>query len=186
MSDIYATETYDSENSVSDDIIKLIDVSIGDKEEDYACIFSINGKTVVVDKKESVTVDGITIYVQDVYSANTGSQDKDKCKFFYSFSEKTEQKESSLKKEQIGERIITFLLGSRAELDVDKEFSDKETSEEEMLSSNKETNKEEIPEGIKVSIDGYDVTPELISEEKSEEKAEEQGFFRRFFNLLFG
>ncbi|MEK6920969.1 MAG: hypothetical protein AABX82_03745, partial [Nanoarchaeota archaeon] len=55
--------------------IIFIDVTVGDTKEESACIFEVNGKTVVIDRREKETVDGITIYVQEVYPVNTEAQE---------------------------------------------------------------------------------------------------------------
>ncbi len=164
--------------------IKLVDVSIGSTKEGNACIFEINGKTVVVERRETKTQDGITIYVQEVYPVNTKSQDKDVCEFLYSIAEETEKKESSIKKEIIGDQTINFLLGTREQLSAEQET--------EIVGS-------VIQDNTIVRINGYDVTKQGItseeeiqqkeqqkSDEESGEGTEENEFFAKLWLFLFG
>ena len=164
--------------------IKLVDVSIGSTKEGNACIFEINGKTVVVERRETKTQDGITIYVQEVYPVNTKSQDKDVCEFLYSIAEETEKKESSIKKEIIGYQTINFLLGTREQLSAEQET--------EIVGS-------VIQDNTIVRINGYDVTKQGITSEeeiqqkeqqKSDEErgegTEENEFFAKLWLFLFG
>ena len=127
--------------------ITFIDVTVGDTIEDSACIFEINGKTVVIDRREKETVDGITIYVQEVYPVNTEAQENDRCEFLYSVAEENvENVEDAVKKEVIGKKIISFFLGKR-------DIAEGENQETEENDKEKKPNEE-----TRVLVNGYDVT----------------------------
>lgn len=164
--------------------IEFLDVTVADSEKDSSCIFKVNGKTVVVDWHETVTVDDITIFVKNIYPVNTGTEDKDQCEFLYSAAGSSE-KESLLQKTQIGNKVLTFFLGTRAEASATEETDAEEETE---------TGFHETPETARVLIDGYDVTADavdtLLTETTGipEEPAEkqEQGFLSTFFSWIFG
>jgi hypothetical protein len=167
--------------------IEFIDVTVGDTKEDSACIFEVNGKTVVIDRREKETVDGITIYVQEVYPVNTETQENDRCEFLYSIEEENDKNgEEAVKKEVIGEKIINFFLGKRESAE-EKEKEAEESDEE------KEPNEE-----TRVLVNGYDVTGATVSDitgeseqreesttEKKESTSEEKGLFGRLISWIF-
>ena len=160
--------------------ITFIDVTLGDTIEDSACIFEVNGKTVVIDRREKETVDGVTIYVQEVYPVNTESQENDRCEFLYSVAEEsTEEGEEAVKKEVIGEKIINFLLGKR-------DIAEDEAQETE------ESEEKEPNEQTRVLVNGYDVTGAAVAkttedsdDHKTTSAAEEKGFFGRLISWIF-
>ncbi len=165
--------------------ITFIDVTVGDTKEESACIFEVNGKTVIVNRREKETVDGITIYVQEVYPVNTEEQKNDRCEFLYSIKEENNEEEDdknneeAVKKEVIGEKIINFLLGKR-DIGEEKEKEAEESDEEE---PNEET---------RVLVNGYDVTGAAVSEtskestnEKTERASGKKGFLGRLFSWIF-
>ena len=159
--------------------IVLIDVSTGDTEADSACIFKVNGKTVAVDRRDKVTVDGITIYVQEVYPVNSESKLGDRCEFIYSGM--GEEKETEIKQEVIGETVVQFYFG-------EKEEQGTEISEVE------EENEKTIGDNTIVRISGYDVTGLAIDAQDEEEqtstttenKEESKGIFSKIFSWMFG
>ena len=159
--------------------IKLIDVSTGDTEADSACIFKVNGKTVVVDRRDKVTVDGITIYVQEVYPVNSESKTGDRCEFIYSGME--EEEETEIQEEIIGETVVQFYFG-------DKEEQETEISEVE------ETAVREVGDNTVVRISGYDVTGLSIDAKDNEEQTsitteepkESKGILAKIFSWIFG
>lgn len=186
--------------------VQFVDVSVGDSEKESSCIFKINRKTVVVDWHETVTVDDITIFVKNIYPTHSATQEQDRCEFLYSSSlSSSSEKESLLKKTQIGNKLLTFFLGSRAAASAAEET-------EEEIEQETETGFHETPEIVRVLIDGYDVTADLIdtsdttgdvvavAEEMSAEagsksektvahsdtESEEQGFLSTFFSWMFG
>ncbi|MBI5002538.1 hypothetical protein HZC31_04075 [Candidatus Woesearchaeota archaeon] len=157
--------------------IVLIDVSTGDTQEDSACIFKVNGKTVVVDRRDKVTVDGITIYVQEVYPVNSESKTGDRCEFIYSGME--EEKESEIKEEIIGETVVQFYFGDKEET---------ETGEVEEVAM------KEVGDSTVVRISGYDVTGLSIDAKDNEEQTsttteepkESKGILAKIFSWIFG
>lgn len=165
--------------------IELIDVSTGDTEADSACIFKVNGKTVVVDRRDKVTVDGITIYVQEVYPVNSESKTGDRCEFIYSGLNDDDEEQTEIKEEVIGETVVQFYFG---------------TPEEEQTEKTQENDEEEISQKIigdntVVRINGYDVTGLSIDAKEDEEKSttslqdtqsEEKGIFAKIFSWIFG
>ena len=160
--------------------ITFIDVTLGDTIEDSACIFEVNGKTVVIDRREKETVDGVTIYVQEVYPVNTESQENDRCEFLYSVAEEsTEEGEEAVKKEVIGEKIINFFLGKR-------DVAEDETQETE------ESEEKEPNEKTRVLVNGYDVTGAAVAEttkdntDAATNTEEEKGFFGKLISWIFG
>ena len=158
--------------------IKLIDVSTGDTEADSACIFKVNGKTVVVDRRDKVTVDGITIYVQEVYPVNSESKTGDRCEFMYSGMD--EEEETEIQEEIIGETVVQFY------------FSEKE--EETEISEVEETAVKEVGDNTVVRISGYDVTGLSIDAKDNEEQTsitteepkESKGILAKIFSWIFG
>ena len=171
---VSTTLTFAAEQS-----IVLIDVSTGDTEADSACIFKVNGKTVVVDRRDKVTVDGITIYVQEVYPVNSESKLGDRCEFIYSGM--GEEKETEIKQEVIGETVVQFYFG-------EKEEQGTEISEVE------EENEKTIGDNTIVRISGYDVTGLAIDAQDEEEqtstttenKEESKGILATILSWIFG
>lgn len=159
--------TIASEESVEG--IKLLDVSVGETEDDSACIFEINGKTVVINRRDKETYDGVTIWVKEVYAVNSKDKASDKCEFIYSL---TEEYEDPVKSETIGSEIVHFLLGARTEI----------TNTEEI------EQEKEPPEETRVLVNGYDVTEkeDITADAVQAEKAEEKGIISSFFGWLFG
>ncbi len=165
--------------------LQLIDVSTGDTQEDSACIFKINGKTVVVDRREKVTVDGIMIYVLEVYPVNTESKQGDRCEFIYSGME--EEKETKIEQEIIGEKVVQFYFGTPEE----------QTESTEEVEEQEDTEKT-IGDNTVVRISGYDVTGLSISakddkktvtisrEEDAKSKQESKGIFSKILSWIFG
>ncbi len=164
--------------------IELIDVSTGDTEEDSACIFKVNGKTVVVDRRDKVTVDGITIYVQEVYSVNSESKTGDRCEFIYS-GLNDEEEETEIKQEIIGEKIVEFYFETA-----------QEEQEEIESDAQEETTEKTIGDNTVVRISGYDVTGLSIDAKDDEEKTgttssqnaqqEKKGIFAKILSWIFG
>ncbi len=161
--------------------IQLIDVSTGDTKEDSACIFKVNGKTVVVDRREKVTVDGITIYVQEVYPVNTESKQGDRCEFIYSGIEE----ESEIKQEVVGEKVVLFYFGT-PEGEQTKVLQDVEEQEE---------TEKTIGDNTVVRISGYDVTglsidakddEEQTSTTTTEEPEVSKGILAKILSWIFG
>ena len=158
--------------------IKLIDVSTGDTEADSACIFKVNGKTVIVDRRDKVTVDGITIYVQEVYPVNSESKTGDRCEFMYSGMDEKEKTE--IQEEIIGETVVQFYFG--------------EKEEETEISEVEEIAVKEVGDNTVVRISGYDVTGLSIDAKDSEkqtstttEKIEDKkGIFSKILSWIFG
>lgn len=195
------TLTEISPDNEDTETVQFVDVSVGASEKDSSCIFKVNGKTVVVDWHETEVVDGITIFVKNIYPVNTAAADQDKCEFLYS-SSLSSKKESALKKTQIGDKLLTFFLGTRTEASAAEE-----TDAEEI-----ETGFHETPETARVLVDGYDVTADssdatgeavaVVEETKQTETAnlvtettaapeepaetEENGFFSKFFGWILG
>src|SRR3989338_2871675 len=158
--------------------IELIDVSTGDTEADSACIFKVNGKTVVVDRRDKVTVDGITIYVQEVYPVNSESKTGDRCEFMYSGMD--EEEETEIQEEIIGETVVQFYFG--------------EKEEETEISEVEETAVKEVGDNTVVRISGYDVTGLSIDAKDNEEQTsitteepkESKGILAKIFSWIFG
>lgn len=171
------------QTAAAEDTVQLIDVSVGDMQEDSACIFKVNGKTVVVDRRDKVTVDGITIYVQEVYPVNSESKSGDRCEFMYSGGEKS--KETEIKEETIGEKIILFYFGDKEEAEIE-EAEDTETEE---------NAQKEVGDNTVVRVNGYDVTGLSVAVEdtkeqtitqSTEENTETKGFFSKILSWMFG
>ncbi len=164
--------------------IELIDVSTGDTEADSACIFKVNGKTVVVDRRDKVTIDGITIYVQEVYPVNSESKTGDRCEFIYSGLNE-EEEETEIKQEIIGEKVVQFYFETA-----------QEEQEETESDAQKETTEKTIGDNTVVRISGYDVTGLSIDAKDDEEKTgttssqdaqqEEKGIFAKILSWIFG
>lgn len=160
----YALETQIEHQSPD---ITLVDVSA----DGESCIFNIYGKTVVVDKRDTVTTDGITIYVQDVYPVNSEAQDTDRCKFMYSGMAETED---TINKMTIGEKVVHFLLGKRDEAEV-------QTTEQQV----EESLPKEPPEETTVKVNGYDVTQNSETETTAVPE-KPKTFFQKLMRFLFG
>lgn len=176
-----------SSDAEETETVQFVDVSVGDSEKESSCIFKVNGKTVVADWHETVTVDGITIFVKNIYPTHSATQEQDRCEFLYSSSlSSSSEKESLLKKTQIGNKLLTFFLGSRADASAAEET-------EEEIEQETETGFHETPETARVLIDGYDVTTDSIDTIDTTDTtgdvvavAEEQGFLSTFFSWMFG
>ncbi len=172
----YALDTV-AEDSTRD--ITLVDVSA----DGQSCIFNVYGKTVVVDRRDTATVNGVTIYVQEVYPVNSEAQDTDRCKFMYSGAVQTETDEEtetdSIQEMTIGEKVVQFLLGKRDEAEA-------QNNESEEIGVEEQTTKEP-PEETTVKVGGYDVTakqepaPEIMQQEE-----QELTFFQKLKRFLFG
>ncbi len=163
----YALETQREEQS-SD--ITLVDVSA----DGESCIFNIYGKTVVVDKHDTVTTDGITIYVQDVYPVNSKAQNTDRCKFMYSGMAETEDNINIM---TIGEKVVHFLLGKRDEAEVQ--------TAEQRIEKTAEIVPKEPPEETTVKVNGYDVTQNSETETTAVPE-KPKTFFQKLKRFLFG
>jgi hypothetical protein len=154
--------------------ITLIDVSA----DGQSCIFSVYGKTIVVDKRDKQTVEGVTIYVQDVYPVNSEAQNADRCKFMYSGV--AEQKdENPVKQTTIGETIINFMLGKRDEQEITTE-----QNAEIIVEQQKEPAEQNV-----VKVNGYDVTQnteEETTKQAIQESTPELTFFQKLKRFLFG
>ena len=169
---IYAV-TIAAEETIEGTSIKLLDVSIGETEEESACIFEINGKIVVVNRREKETYDGVTIWVKEVYAVNSKDKASDRCEFIYSF---TEVYEDPIKKETIGEEVVHFLLGARTEMTNTEEVEQETASEE------------EISTETRVLVDGHDVTAGKQEDSAAEAgivETEDKGIVSSFFGWLF-
>ncbi len=189
-----ATLTTQREND-ADAAITLVDVSVGATEDESACIFKVNGNTVVVNRHQTETSDGVTIYVQEVYATNAQAQDQDRCKFLYSIAGQTTAKESAVQQEIIGEQTVNFLLGTRADLEAENAAQTAEAGSEENA---KETDitANAINDNTVVKINGYDVTglDAGVKTETSQTQAntetakstESLGIVARIFQFLFG
>ncbi len=155
--------------------ITLKDVYIGSSKYESGCIFDVNGQTAVVGYHETETVNGVTIYVQEVYAINTGTKDKDNCAFLYYVIGQPEARnelnidESFLvNKERIGEEEVQFLLTTRNEYQNLVEHQDSLTNEY--------VETKEIPEQTKVTISGIDVTgtKEINKEQETDDAQREK------------
>lgn len=157
--------------------ITLIDVSA----DGQSCIFNVNGKTIVVDKRDKQTVEGVTIYVQDVYPVNSEAQNTDRCKFMYSGVAEQED-ENPVKQTTIGETIINFMLGKR-----DEQGIITEQNVEIIVEQQKEPAEQNV-----VKVNGYDVTQNREEKEEEttkqaiQESAPELTFFQKLKRFLFG
>lgn len=61
--------------------VKLIDVDA----DGTACIFDVNGKTAVVNERDTKTVNGYRIWVKEAHPLNSEARDEDKCEALISF-----------------------------------------------------------------------------------------------------
>lgn len=190
---IEETESSTQEDSVS---IKLVDIFVGESKEDSGCIFDVNGETVVVDRRDTKTVNGMTIYVQEVYAVNTEAKDKDTCAFLYYVvgeSKKNKTKELVVDETMevntitIGNEIVDFVLTSRE----NSTALWKENEEGENVTFVDES----IPEQTVVKVNGVEVVQQENRQEVNEKQREEtkdktpmekkEGFFARIFSWLF-
>lgn len=189
----FGIETTSQENK-GNEAITLVDVSIGATKDESACIFKINGKTIVVNRHQTETYDDVTIYVQEVYATNTEAQDQDKCKFMYSIAEQTKAKESAVQQEIIGEQTVNFLLGTRLDLEAEN-IAQAETNGEENAQKNNLIGNA-INDNTRVKINGYDVTGLDVREKTSTQIKEESsetiknnddiGIFAKIVRFIFG
>lgn len=195
-----ATVTTQRENDADASII-LVDVSVGATKEESACIFKVNGNTVVVNRHQTETYDGVTIFVEEVYPVNTEAQDQDRCKFLYSIAGQTAKGENAVQQEVISGQTVHFLLGTRVDLEAEQQKTSDNTDE----ATNQEGEKV-INDNTVVKINGYDVTGvdsgtttgtstagEATQAETTKTNAEETakstediGFLSRIFRFLFG
>lgn len=174
---LFSTLTFAGEQTVT-----LIDVSIGDTQEDSACIFKVNGKTVVVDRRDKVTVDGIMIYVQEVYAVNSESKTGDRCEFIYSG---LNEEETKIQQEVIGDKIVEFYFETAQE---EQEKAESDAQEE--------TTEKIIGDNTVVRISGYDVTglsidakddeKQLATTSSQDTQQEEKGIFAKILLWIFG
>ena len=175
----------------ADAAITLVDVSIGSSEEESACIFKVNGHTVVVNRHQTETYDGVTIYVQEVRTVNTEAENQDRCEFLYSIAGKTTEKDSAVQQEVINGETVNFLLGTRADLETQAgEASDETSATETQLVG------EVINDNTVVKINGYDVTgvdmrtsaeEEIETSTKETTKSSDEiGIISKIFRFLFG
>ena len=165
--------TIAAEETIEGTSIKLMDVSIGETEDDSACIFEINGKTIVVNRREKETYDGITIWVKEVYAVNSKDKASDRCEFIYSL---TEEYEDPVKQETIGEEVVHFLLGARTEITNTQKVEQETASQE------------EISTETRVLVDGHDVTEkeeDTAGQAMIAEETEKKGLISSFFDWLF-
>lgn len=146
--------------------IELKDVSA----DGESCIFDVNGKTVVVDRRDKIITDEYMIYVQEVYPVNTKAQNTDRCKFMYSGIEE----EQEVKQMTVGQKVVQFLLGKRDEAEV----QDTETTEGTM--------QKEPPEETAVRVNGYDVTQKEEPAPQAVQQEEQLTFFQKLKRFLFG
>jgi hypothetical protein len=194
-----ATETEGTSDSTLQ--LTLKDVYMGSSKQESGCIFDVNGITAVVDYHDTQTVNGVTIYVQDVYAVNSQAQDKDNCAFLYYLVGTPEQKEASdlevdesmkVNTATVGDEEVEFLLTSRTEYD---ELVEEQENKGEYIEVEEET-----PEQTAVTINGVDVTGTDMPEETIEanketdttetsntnETEESKSFFGWFLSLFFG
>jgi hypothetical protein len=180
--------------------ITLIDVYTGSSKQESGCIFNVNGETAVVDYLDKKTVNGVTIFVQDVYAVNTKAKDKDNCAFLYSLVGQQEERgdleideSMDLDKETVGGEEVEFLLTTR------DEYEDLFQDEGEYIEV-----KEEIPEETAVKISGIDVTNTVVYDDTTEDdetetieetvteetrevtETEDIGFFAKLWQFIFG
>ena len=160
----------------TEEVIKLVDVAT----DSSACIFEVYGETVVVDKRDKQTVNGVTIYVQEVYAVNTGKKDQDNCAFLYYFVDQPETKvtlavdeETIINKEIVGDKTIEFVLTSPDE--------NIEVPNEDIFEYEKEAN-----EATTISIDGKTVETKEPVIEPTIEETQEPGFLGKIWRFLFG
>ncbi|MFA6887928.1 MAG: hypothetical protein WC254_00345 [Candidatus Woesearchaeota archaeon] len=170
LTQVYALETQ-TENQTSD--ITLVDVS----SDGESCIFNVYGKTVVVDKRDTVTTNGVTIYVQEVYPVNTEAQNTDRCKFMYSGA--ITKTEDPINKITVGESIIHFLLGKRKDAEIQQ-------TELTPVETNTENIPKEATEETTVKVNGYDVTKTQEVQETITISEEPKTFFQKITRFLFG
>ena len=152
--------------------ITLVDVSA----DGESCIFNIYGKTVVVDKRDTVTTDGVTIYVQDVYPVNSEAQTTDRCKFMYSGA--ATETENPVNKMTIGEKVVHFLLGKREDAEIIQTI--------EPIQDEETTVPKEPAEETAVKVNGYDVTQKQEVQNTTTIPEEPKTFFQKFMRFLFG
>ncbi|MBI5073107.1 hypothetical protein HZA99_04775 [Candidatus Woesearchaeota archaeon] len=187
-----AAVTIQQENDANAAIM-LVDVSVGATKEESACIFKVNGNTVVVNRHQTETYDGITIFVEEVYPVNTEARDQDRCKFLYSIAGQTATKESAVQQEIISGQIVHFLLGTRADLEAQTRNGEDQTTADQGA-------RKVINDNTAVKIDGYDVTGldtasntkaaqadiTKTNAEETTKSTENIGFFGKIFRFLFG
>ncbi len=167
ISQVYALSVEVQEDTDEDDI-QFVDVSA----DGESCIFKVHGKTVVVDRRDKATIEGVTIYVQEVYPVNNEAQDTDRCKFMYTGIAQDDQEEP-VKQMTIGEKVVHFLLGKRNEAEVQST---------EII----ENTPKEPPEETIVKVGGYDVTQTQEVQDTSANSEEPKTFFQKLKRFLIG
>jgi hypothetical protein len=138
--------------------ITLVDIYTGDTKKSSGCIFKVNGVTGVVDYRDTEIINGVSIYVQEVYAVNTEAKDKDNCAFLYYLVAAPKEEESGeleidesmdVNTIQVGDEEVEFLLSSRDAYNAMVEDTNTGEYIEVEIKSSEET---------RITINGIDVT----------------------------
>jgi len=155
--------------------IELIDVYTGDSKDESGCIFEVNGEKGVVGYHDTEIINGVSIFVKEVYAVNKEAKDEDRCEYIYNVITAPETEGTKTLTETVGDEKVDFMLTARETSADDEEY---------FIAT-----KKQIPEKTTVSINGMEVASvddKDTASEKAVYTAEEKGLFSKLWNWLFG